>query len=68
MWNGYFFWMSPRIVAMAGLSLRTATKNPTTLEILHLALAAFGILIVLIFFIFLVIQIRKVNAKLEYIS
>lgn len=68
MWNGYIFWMSPKILSLAGFSLRLAPQNPDGSQILHLVLSGIGILICLIYFILLIIQVRKISSKLEYIE
>lgn len=66
-WNGYLLWISPRICSLAGLALRSASAAPEGMETLHLGIAALSILLIIIFFVLLVIQIRKINTKLEYI-
>jgi hypothetical protein len=60
--------MSPSVLCHAGMSLRTISKTPDVLTVVHGAIAAFTILVILVFFISLVIQIKKINGKLEYIA
>lgn len=62
------FWMTPKILSLAGLSLRLAPENPSGAQILHLVLAAVGIVIMILYFALLIIQVRKISSKLEYIE
>jgi hypothetical protein len=67
--NGYCFWATPRLVSLAGLSLTTVEFSFDFMPVLHHSLAILlGIILVLAFSAALVIQIKAINSKLEYLS
>ena len=60
--------MSPRILSVAGFCLRLAPTSPDGVTIMHLVIAAIGVLINIAFLVTLLIQVRKISGKLEYIE
>jgi hypothetical protein len=53
---------------VAGFCLRLAPTSPDGVTIMHLVIAAIGVLINIAFFVTLLIQVRKISGKLEYIE
>ena len=67
-WNGYICWMTPKLLTMAGLQFRGMTLTPSGLDILNCLLAALAIVGIIVYIVLLIVQIRKINSKLEYIE
>lgn len=67
-WNGYICWMTPKLMTMAGFQFRGATKVLSGLDILNCILAALSIIGVILFIGLMIVQVRKINSKLEYIE
>lgn len=68
MWNGYLFWMTPKTLSLAGFCLRLGTPNPSGIQIFNFLVAGLAIAIIFVFFVLLIIQVRKISGKLEYIE
>lgn len=68
MWNGYLFWMSPKMLSLSGFCLRLATSSPSGMQIFNFLISGLTIAIVAVFFVLLIVQVRKISGKLEYIE
>jgi hypothetical protein len=57
--NGYIFWITPRFITLAGLSLTTAPLSLDFLPVFHQSLAIlFGIILIVVFLVTLIMQIK----------
>ena len=63
MWNGLFIAFLPRIATFTGIHLRLSEQNPVNGVFAAAFLAAF-----VFFFIALLLQIRNINSKIEYLE
>lgn len=68
MWNGYLFWMTPKTLSLAGFGLRQINSSTGGAQIFHLLVSGVAIVIILVYFVLLIVQIRKISGKLEYIE
>ena len=67
LWNGYIFSIMPRLILFTGLQIRNVSDSRIE-DIINLIIAAVILVLMIVHFVFMILQVRKIITRVEYLD